>query len=563
MKPILIPANEAERIKELNSYQILDTAEEEIFDNITFMASKITGAEISLIVFIDKDRQWFKSKSGVPGEFNEIKETPREIAFCAHTILSPDILEISDLSQDERFNDNPFVTTSPSMRFYAGVPLVSENGYNIGSICVLDSNPKALDDDKKIMLKSLSEIIMRMLKLRKSLLQIEDLNQSEIALREELAEQKVIAADQANHTKSRFLASMSHEIRTPLNGVIGMTELLSESDLDVEQKEYVDVIVNSGEQLLSVINKVLDLSKIESGELKLEVIKFNLQELADECIAMFSVQAKKNNSHIWLAYHFKCPMMVASDPLHIRQIMTNLLSNALKFTKNGHVFLKIAPLSEDMILFEVIDTGIGISEENIAKIFYPFSQVHDGAHSQYGGTGLGLAITKQLVELMHGNITCQSRIGQGSRFSFTLKFDTISSCEVDETNQAVLTRQNPLKILCLDNSQCTRDTIQLPIMNTNMQCNLADSPEQMIQQLIDEPNSYQLLIINILENDDESIDLIRKVRSISALLVLPILLIVSYGYVHDEIESLNIGAVIRRPVSTSKLLNAISKMRIK
>lgn len=178
MGNVPVPDNEDERLRILADYDILDTATEKIFDSITSLASQLCNIPVSLIVLIDKDRQWFKSKHGLPEEFKDIQETPRDIAFCAHTILNDDLLEVEDLTQDKRFADNPFVTQSPNIRFYAGVPLATEDGINIGSLCVLDNKPRQLTDEQKNSLKSLSNIIMTLMEAKKNISEITLLGQA-------------------------------------------------------------------------------------------------------------------------------------------------------------------------------------------------------------------------------------------------------------------------------------------------------------------------------------------------------------------------------------------------
>ncbi|WP_207161663.1 GAF domain-containing hybrid sensor histidine kinase/response regulator [Psychrobacter sp. M9-54-1] len=443
-----VAAEDAERISKLRKYQVLNNNEEPAFARLTELAKLFFNMPVVAITFMDEETQYLKSLLGLDG----ICTTSRKVAICNYTVLSDEVLVLPDLTEDSRFSQNPLVTEAPYLRFYAGAPIIMhEDGktYRLGSLCLMDRQPHHDFTDKD------AEILAQFAAMAADALQLQDQQRH---------------AKHANEMKSEFLANMSHEIRTPMNGIIGMVEMLAETKLSAEQQEYVDNIKVSNEHLLAIINGILDLSKVESGKMTIDSIPMNISSLCNEVVSLFAVKARQRG--LTLDYHYTEALSpyIKGDPVRIKQIMVNLVNNAIKFTREGgRVTIDVKHMEnnpcedkygnhksicshelqveqashyntddrgsvkhQDMTLcIKVTDTGVGIKPESLEAIFDAYDQANKSTHRLYGGTGLGLSVCKSLVELMGGYIEVDSAVGIGTTFTVLLPLPPIDEAHYE------------------------------------------------------------------------------------------------------------------------------------
>ena len=391
-----IPENEDQRLRYLKDLNILDTLEEQAYDDLTHLAAQICATPIALVSLIDTDRQWFKSHYGL-----DARETPREVAYCSHAILSDELFIVEDSEHDERFHDNPLYTSAPNVKFYAGAPLILHDNIRVGTLCVIDNHARQLTDEQKESLNALARQVVRQLELRLKVRELEKLDEA----------------------KDEFISMVSHELRTPLTSINGSLAMINakRNSFDEKISNMVSIAFRNSGRLIALVNDILDLSKLEAGNFEIQLQPYDIVDLVYQAADLNRNYCEQCNTNIVVSsVNAKQPVMVTLDDQRVMQVLSNLISNAAKFSADEGAIELSVEVGDDKVRVNVIDHGIGVSVDQQKELFQKFKQLGDCANNKKPGTGLGLNISKKIIELHQGEIGCESIPEKETTFYFVL-----------------------------------------------------------------------------------------------------------------------------------------------
>lgn len=496
-------------------------------------------------IFLKDQDEHFLELFILHGDFSEEfirreQRIPMGACLCGRAASSAEFLISDDCFCDPR-HEHQFAGSMPHGHYI--VPITS--GENVLGVLFLYTDPYPIkNESRKTMLTQVGNLI--------ALALLQEQTQAALATARD-------SALKMSKAKSDFLSNMSHEIRTPMNGVLGMLDILRDTEMSREQCDLVETAANSAEALLTIINDILDFSKLEAGKIEFEKINFSLPSLVEEICALQAARAHSKSLELNCYIPVDLPRWWLGDPTRIRQVLINLIGNAIKFTEQGEISVKVfMPTLGNGVRFEVRDTGIGISADDQARLFQAFMQADSSTARRFGGTGLGLSISKNLIELMGGIIGVESAPGEGTCFWFSLPITALADQKLKESQLYDLVGK---RALVVDDNATNRTILEHYLQHWGMAVDLVDNGSAALVALlaaVDKSLPYDVLIMDLHMPNMDGLTLARTICNIPAIAAIPRLLLSSGGIgLETELKALGIAQSMLKPVKQTQLFEAI------
>ena len=501
MREPALPENETARLVALRELGILDTAPAVEFDRVVALAAEIFQVPIALISLVDADRQWFKAQFGL-----DTSQTGRDISFCGHAILQDETMVVSDALLDSRFVDNPLVCTQPNIRFYAGRPLKSPSGYALGTLCLIDNKPRQLSRQQLSTLDKLGAIAEQQLTMYG----------------------EIIHQQRFNDTKSLLISSISHELRTPTNALLGNLNLLQEQSLATPGQQFLEQAVSAAEHINRMLGDMVDLAEFEAGLFELEALPFDFRKLISELAAGSTDQCEQRGLEFELQICASMPQWLLGNEARVRQLLSNLLDNALHYTLSGAIKLEldVKPLAakpaQAQLLITVSDTGIGIKKDKIENVFEPFYRSSEARGLRSGGYGLGLTISRKLANLMGGDVLAMSNGESGSIFAVDIELP-IAAAAPPPLESGTLSAD--MKLLLVEDSAANSMVIRAMLASEGLTVEVAPNGEQALEMANSAELQYSVILMDVGLPGMSGIECAQRIRQLPGYEQTPIIAI--------------------------------------
>jgi signal transduction histidine kinase len=397
---------EQDRLNKLLEYQILDTPEEADFDDLVMLASNICNTPIALISLIDDKRQWFKARKGI-----DVRETAKELSFCQYAIQSNELYIVENAPQNVLFATNPFVTGPPNVVFYAGMPLTTHDGFNLGTICVIDREVRSINEQQKEALKIIAKQVVKLLELKLSI------KRGKEATRK--LEEVALELNDANKVKDKIFSIVAHDLRSPLRNINSILDMYKEGDVsEREAGDLMHSLSNKVRETADMIDNLLNWAKTQINNTEPYIEEINLLTLIESKVQKFSLNAQEKE--ISFEVQIAKDLNVKCDIEMLRIILRNLISNAIKFSPVKGCIVLSASVKDNQAIVCVEDSGVGIVNDDIEKIFSKTNHISTYGTNNEKGTGIGLQLCQDLLEKNNGKIWVESEQNKGSRFYFSI-----------------------------------------------------------------------------------------------------------------------------------------------